>query len=199
MELEYYNLLLIIIFSPLINQLLFRNYTKKTRNEIISRVINNIFSPTRIATRYPNETPLINIHYFIYKKRRKKEYLEKFRDFSYETEPLPHNYSFEKCEINSEHIVMCKAFNERRVVYEVLLKNHNEFYDTSIQKLIDKNIKWVLACPIWTKKTTDKPCGVIVLFGSKLIVKSNETNKQRRLENMGIELTKIISDLILIK
>ncbi|GHU44670.1 hypothetical protein FACS1894190_16250 [Spirochaetia bacterium] len=106
------------------------------------------------------------------------------------------NFTYDGCRLNAKNIVMCKAYNTNQVIFENLPENHCDTYEDDIKEKIDPNIKWVLACPVWYKNHVKQPIGVVVIFGANAIVADNETDKIRKLENIALELSKVLTNVI---
>lgn len=160
-------------------------------------IINNIFKMAYIALKYPYGSPDINIHFYLYNKSEEGEFLIKQRNYNFESESLSVDYSFDKCKIDSSNIVMCKAYRNNCIVFESLPDNHVEMYDMDVKKHIDRNIKWVLAGPVWKNNNPATPIGVIVVFGLKPIADNNQFLNENLLKSFCLELSKSISGLII--
>lgn len=169
---------------------------RKNLDDLNNEAINNLFKTACLFIKFPNDTPQINIHLYSYQKRQNEEYLQKERRFGYESERLSVDYSLEQCRIEAKNIIMCKAFKKNCVVFENLPENHISTYDSDIKDYIDKDIKWVLSCPIWINNDINKKSGVIVIFGLKEIAKNDETIKIKILKNLCLELAKSVSEFL---
>jgi hypothetical protein len=135
------------------------------------------------------------MHCFFKVKRKGIDYLKKQRQFSYVSECLAKDHPFEGCSVDTEPMVMCQAYRENKVVFRNLPKDHINLLDDSIKHQVDENIRWVLATPIWENNNFSKPVGVVVIFSSKEIAKDGD-KKIKDLEQIGIELATIISNII---
>lgn len=190
------NLLLLVIILPLLNYFISNAiYAKSYRNNIVQHV-NNVFKLTALSIVFHKVIPNINIHYFVRKTIHREDYLIKERRFLYESRSLPKDYSFEGCRVNTQHIVMCRAFREKSVLFKNLPPNHTELYDEDIKNKVDVNIKWVLASPVWKDNMSELPDGVIVIYSPEMIAGDNENDKITDLEQIGIELSKTLSNII---
>lgn len=164
-------------------------------NDLSQKIINNLFKISALFIKYPNDAPQINIHFYSYQKENNAEYLHKMRMFGYETDRLSVDYSLEKCRLDANSMVMCKAFKKNCVVFENLT-SHVITYDLDVKDYIDKNMKWVLACPVWKQNDINQKYGVIAIFGFMEIAKDEETAKIAFLKNLCLELAKSVSEFI---
>lgn len=190
-------MLLVIILAFIIAECLTRENNKDDHlYKDKADIINRIFKMSYVALKYPNDNPKINIHYYLYEKNEEGEFLIKQREFGFESELLSVDYFLEKCRIDSRNIVMCEAFKKNCVIFKNLPSNHKELYDSDVKKYIDKDIKWVLAGPVWKHNETSIPSGVIVIFSLEPITFNDQIMNEKLLKNFCVELSKSISDLI---
>lgn len=185
---------LLITLIRRINEIILAADKKSTDNTNNNEnFINSLFKIAALFIKYPNGHPLINIHYFSYNVSQNVEYLYKERKYGYESESLSIDYSLDRCPLNSSNIVMCQAFKDNRVTFKNLPDDHISTYDSDVKNYIDKNIKWVLACPVWDKKDHSHRLGVVVIFGLKEIAKDSDIAKIKSMENLCVELSKSMS------
>jgi hypothetical protein len=202
-NLGFVNLLLILIFLPIVfyiiekklNYYYYNIFSEKYQEKIIN-CVNNIFKITSFSISFYKLISHINIHYYSIENKDDEYYLIKERKYSYESKSLPKDFAFNGCKVDTKNIVMCEAFRNKSVTFKNLPENHNDYYDKNIRKYIDPKIKWVLASPVWKNNMQEIPEGVIVMYSSEQIANDYEEDKISELEQIGIELSKNMSNII---
>ena len=104
----------------------------------------------------------ITIHIFFWNGTA----LVKDRAFSYEERLLPGTHHLDVV-LTTDELVICKAFNQGRLIYKELPADHLEHYNERIKGKIDPNIKWVMGCPL--SPAGGSKLGVICCFSQELV------------------------------
>lgn len=124
---------------------------------------------------FPKKTGPLNIHIFLRDRLDGRTILRKDREILCNMEEMPDNYTLDYVFPDTDELVICEAFNEDALRYEILPEDHLSRYNERIIRKVDPKIGWVLACPIHSDRGT--PLGVVCAFGTRQFL-PNETSRR---------------------
>ena len=148
----------------------------KKHQDCAQGVISSLFAILGTSTTYPAKTSSLNIHLFLSQDVDGKQALVKARQYAYEQEAMPGNYSLDHAVPGEDELVICRAYLDDALVYQELPEDHLTRYNSRIKARIDPDLHWVLACPLHVPN--DPPLGVICCFGAKPFFKSVAARRQ---------------------
>ncbi|MFG1994442.1 hypothetical protein ACGFJ7_31160 [Actinoplanes sp. NPDC048988] len=114
---------------------------------------------------FPRRSGPLNIHVFLRDQLEGRTILRKDREILCNVEEMPENYTLDYVFPDVDELVICEAYNQDALKYEVLPEDHLNRYNERISRKVDPKIGWVLALPIHSDH--GKPLGVVCAFGTR--------------------------------
>ncbi|GAA5084764.1 hypothetical protein HNP84_010149 [Thermocatellispora tengchongensis] len=153
---------------------------KENNRQIISSLLQMIGRSPRRGN--------VNVHLFYADVLDGRRVLRKDRQVYYECEDLPHNYSLDVADPDTDELVICESFRSDEIVYEELPATHPERYNARIKNKVDPQITWVLAIPM--HRENDAPVGVLCAFGNKRVLA--DAAVRRSFQSLAVGVTDVI-------